>query len=366
MKVECSLDKLKEGINKAEKITSKTSTLESIRSILLIASGKSLKIRATNLSLGLEIEIPAKIEMDGEVVVSGEVLNNTLLNINNQDKTIKLELVNENLVLNNKKTNTLIKSLKVDEFPTIPVVEGGTFDIDTEKFLEGVKAVFYSSAVNDIKPEISSVYIYKQEQNFYFVSTDSFRLAEKNIKVKDLKDFDGIIIPYKNILEIIKLLSDLKEEMKIFYNKNQISFVLPGFYLTSRIIDGTFPDYRQIIPKSFKTKVITLKKDFIEAVRLSNVFSDKFNQIKIAIDPKNKKFEVYSVNKDVGENKTVIDASLEGDALEMNFNYKYILDCLQSINEDSITLEFNEVNRPVIIRGNGDKSFLYLIMPMTR
>lgn len=366
MKLECSIDKLKEAIGKAEKIVGKTSSLESIRSILFIASGKSLKIRATNLSLGLEIEIPANIETEGEVVVNGEVINNTLSNISSQDKLIKLETSNENLLLNNKKTNILIKSTKAEDFPTIPIVEGNSFDVETSKFLEGIKAVFYSSAINDIKPEISSVYIYKQEQNLFFVSTDSFRLAEKNIKTKSQKEFDGIIIPYKNILEIIKLLGDIKEDMKVFYNKNQISFVLPGFYLTSRIIDGSFPDYRQIVPQSHKTRAIVLKKDFIEAIRLSNVFSDKFNQIKIAVDPKNKKVEVYSINKDVGENKTIIDGALEGDAIEMNFNYKYILDCFQSINEDSIVLEFNEVNRPVVVRGNGDKSFLYLIMPMTR
>lgn len=366
MKLECSLDKLKEAVGKAEKIVGKTSSLESLKSILFVATGKSLKIRSTNLSLGLEIEIPANIEKEGEVVVSGEVINNTLLNLGSQEKVITLENNNENLYLNNKKTKVLIKSTGAEDFPTIPAVEGKSFEISADKFMEGVRSVFYASAVNDIKPEISSVYIYSQEQSLFFVATDSFRLGEKNIKIKSSKDLEGLIVPYKNIIEIIKLLSDIKEEMKIFYNKNQVSFVLPGFYLTSRLIDGVFPDYRQIVPSAHKTRAIILKKDLIDAIRLSNIFSDKFNQIKIAVDPKNKKFEVYAINKDVGENKTLVDGALEGEAIEMSFNHRYVLDCFQSIPEDSVTLEFNEANRPVVIRGNGNKSFLYLIMPMNR
>lgn len=366
MKIECSVEKLKDAVTKAEKIVGKTSSLESLKSILFIASGNSLKIRSTNLSLGLEIELPAKIEEEGEVVVSGEVINNTLTNLNLSDKTIRLEKVNENLFLNNKKTSITIKSISSEDFPTIPFVEGNSFEIETEKFMEGIKSVFYSSATSDIKPEIASVFIYSQENQVFFVSTDSFRLAEKSIKTKNAPEIEGLIIPFKNILEIIKLLSDTKGEMKVYYNKNQVSFVRSGFYLTSRLINGSFPDYRQIVPKEHKTRAVVIKKDFIEAIRLSNVFSDKFNQIKLIIDPKAKKLEVYAINKDVGENKTIIEGALEGQAVEMNLNYKYILDCFQSINEDSVVLEMNETNRPMVIKGNGDKSFLYLIMPMNR
>ena len=365
MKIECSTDKLKEAVNKAEKIVGKNSTLESLKSILFVASGSSLKLRSTNLSLGLEIEIPAKIIEEGEVFVAGDVINNTLMNINS-DKVIRLEKQNENLYLNNKKSNILIKSLSSEDFPTIPSVEGSSFEIETEKFIEGIKAVFYSSAINDIKPEIASVYIYSNDNNLVFVATDSFRLAEKSIKTKNLKDVEGLIIPYKNILEIIKLLSDIRGDMKVYYKKNQISFVLPGFYLTSRLINGAFPDYRQIVPKEYKTRAIIIKKDLIDAIRLSNIFSDKFNQVKLVVDPKAKKLEVYAVNKDVGENKTLVDGALEGNAIEMNLNHKYILDCFQSISEDSVVLEMNETNRPIVVRGNGDKSFIYLIMPMNR
>ncbi len=366
MKLECTIEALREAVGKAEKVTGKNATLESLKSILCIASGKSLKIRSTNLSLGLEVELPAKIEQEGQVLVSGEVLNNTLQNITSQDKVVVIESAEGNIAIKNKKSNIVIKSSNAEDFPTIPLVEGASFNIPVTAFMDGVRSVFYSAAVTDIKPEISSVYIYSSGQNLYFVATDSFRLAEKSIKYKDENDIEGIIIPFKNILEITKLLSDMKGDMKVFYNKNQISFTLPGFYLTSRLINGIFPDYRQIVPKSHATRAIILKRDCIDAMRLSNIFSDKFNQIKISVNPKEKLFMVNAVNKDVGENKTLLDGALEGNPIEMNFNHKYILDCFQSINEDSVVFEFQEANRPVVIRGNGDASFLYLIMPMNR
>lgn len=366
MKLECSTEKLKEAVSKAEKITSKNSTLDSLKSILFEATGKTLKIRSTNLSLGLEIEIPAKIDREGVVVVYGEVINNTLLNIGNTEKMVSLEDKEGNIVIKNKKTDILIKTINPEDFPNIPFVEGESFDVDVVKFLDGIKSVFYSSAITDIKPEISSVFIYNNEDNLVFVSTDSFRLAEKTIKVKNLDLSDGLIIPYKNILEIIKLFSDLKGDIKVSFNKNQVSFITSGFYLTSRLIDGVFPDYKQIVPKDFKTKALILKKDLMEAIKLSNIFSDKFNQINLSLSPKDKKMIVSAVNKDVGENKTIVEGVYEGESIEMNFNHRYIMDCFQSINEDSVVLEFNESNKPVILKGNGDKTFMYLIMPMNR
>ena len=365
MKIECSTEKLRDAVNKADKIIAKNSTLESLKTIFFIASNKTLKIRSTNLSLGLEIEIPANIEKEGEFSLLGEIVNNTLNNINDE-KMVNLELKNDNLQLKNKKNSIILKSVPSEDFPNLPDVDGQSFEISVEKFLDGIKSVYYSSSITDIKPEISSVYIYSEENEIYFVSTDSFRLAEKKIKNKNKIDIDGLIIPYKNIVEILKLLAGLTGDMKVVYNKNQISFILPGFYLTSRLIDGVFPDYRQIIPKENKTKVIILKNDLLNALKLSNIFSDKFNQIKIAVRPSKKSLMIYAINQDVGENETVLDASLQGDDIEMNFNYKYILDCFQSIQDDSVVLEFNEINRPILVKGNSDKSFLYLIMPMNR
>ncbi len=365
MKIECGIEKLKNAISQAERITGKNLTLPVLNSILINASGKSLKIRSTNLSLGLEIEIPAKIEQEGVVAVSGSILSGVFSNVS-QNENVVLESVDGNVLIKTKKSKIKIKGQPHEDFPTIPIVEGESFEIEASKLLDGIKSVYYSSSLSDIKPEISSVYVYKDEDYLCFVSTDSFRLAEKKVKIKGIADITGLIIPFKNIPEILRVFGEFSGSIKVCFNKNQISFSGDNIYLTSRIIDGIFPDYRQIIPKNPKIQATILKQDLLNALKLSNIFSDKFNQVNLAIKPKEKIFELSSQNNDIGENKTYLDAALEGENVELGFNYKYFLDCFQSINTDSVCIKVTDAAHPILVLPVSDSSFTYLIMPMNR
>jgi DNA polymerase-3 subunit beta len=365
MKIECGIEKIKNGISQAERVIGRNLTLPVLNSILLIASGKSLKLRATNLSLGIEIEIPAKVEKEGTIAISGVVLSNTFSNIF-QNENIQLEDVEGNLLVKTKKNKIKLKGQPHEDFPTIPAVSGKNFKIESKKLIEGIKSVYYSSSPSDIKPEISSVYIYSNEDKLVFVSTDSFRLAEKKIKVKDLEEIEGILIPFKNVAEILRIFGELEEDIKVCFNKNQISFSSSNVYLTSRVIDGVFPDYRQIIPKESTTEAIVLKQELLNALKLSNIFSDKFNQVNVSIKPKEKIFELSSSNNDIGENKTYLDAAITGENVELGFNYKYFLDCFQSLSTDSISIKLGGATRPIVISPATDNSFTYLIMPMNR
>jgi len=365
MKLECGKEKLKECISLADRITSKNTTLPVLNSILLIADNNILKIRSTNLDVGVEFEIPAKIQKEGVIAVPGVVFNNTLSCLSN-DKNISLDLINGNLEISTKNNTIIIKSQESEDFPTLPKIQDGeSFIIPAQKIIEGVKSVLYSSSASDIKPEISSVFMYHENNSIIFVSTDSFRLAEKKIINKGINEFPGIIIPFKNINEIIRVFEGVDKDIKVMFNKNQISFYYDGVYITSRIIDGIFPDYKQIIPKEYTTEVVVLKQDLIDSLKLINVFSDKFNKVNIKIDIKNEVFELSSKN-DTGENNTNINATVSGDDIDLCFNYRYIMDCFQSIRSDSVVLQFNGNNKPVIIKGVGDNSFTYLVMPINK
>jgi len=365
MKIEWEIEQLKNAILSAERITGKNLTLPVLNAVLLEAVGKSLKIKATNLSLGVEIEIPAKVEKSGTLAVSGSVMAGVFVNLS-QKENVFLEEENGNLLIKTSKSKIKIKGQNKEDFPTIPIVSGSVFNIGAKKFLDGIKSVYYSASSSDIKPEISSVYLYSNDDNLFFVSTDSFRLAEKKIKMKGLEDFNGVLIPFKNINEILKIFNDHNDDLKVCFNKNQISISSEGVYLTSRLVDGIFPDYRQIIPRDKKTEVVVLKQDIINALKIATVFSDKFNQVNLSIKPKEKSFELYSVNNDVGENKTKLDATLEGENVELGFNYKYFFDSLQSIVSDSVLIKINQSSKPMVVSGVSDSSFVYLIMPMNQ
>ena len=365
MNIECIKEKLSYAISKAERITGKNITLPVLSCVLLEAHDSTLTIKATNLDLGIEISLPVRVIKPGKIAVSGSVLYNFISNLT--DKNIILEVVDENLKISTKHNHSTIKAFPTEDFPNIPKIsKEKTFTFNVPGLLKGFKSVMYSSSVSTIRPVLSSVFLFSEEDGVVFVATDSFRLAEKRIGVKKHKEFNQILIPFKNAGEIIRTLEDVKDDVEVCLNENQISFSYEGLYITSRVIDGVFPDYKQIIPKEIKTEVIVLKQDLITALRISNVFSDKFSQVTFRINPKEKVFEITTKNVEVGENINNIDAVVKGDELLISFNYKYIIDCFQSIDSDSVSLSFSDTNKPVVIQGVGDKSFLYLVMPMNK
>lgn len=365
MRIECNAEKLKKALQDAERITGKNLTLPILSSILIVARDKSIKLRATNISLGIEIEVPAKVERDGVVAIQGALLSNLFSTINDPGN-VTLEVIDQTVSITTRNSSFTVKSYSHEDFPTIPVIEGEEMILPVKKFIDGIKSVYYSASLSDIKPEIASVYIYPDNTSLVYVATDSFRLAEKKIKSSVDRDFGGILIPYKNVVEIMKVIDDVPGDISIIFNKNQVAFSAPGLYLTSRAVDGIFPDYKQIIPTEFKTEATVLKQDLLNALKISNIFSDKFNQVTLNLRPGEKVFELASKNSDIGEHKTKIEGSFSGEDVELHFNYKYFVDCFQSISSDSIILKFNQSNRPMIISGANDTTFTYLVMPMNR
>ena len=368
MNIECGQEKLKEIVGYANRIAGKHATLPVLSCLLFDASEKNLlTIKATNLDLGIEITIPIKTIKEGIVAIPSTVLNSLLTNVSGKENVVTLESGQGTVKVNTSRNSGLIKILPHDDFPSIPKAsKENSFSLNSADFVKGLKSVWYSSSVSSIKPELSSVYIYCDGDFVVFVATDSFRLAEKRVKIIKTKDFGQILIPHKNIPEIINILESINDEVEINLDKNQISFIHKGIYLISRVIDGTFPDYKQIIPKTSTTEVIVLKQDFVNTLKLSNVFSDKFNQINVKIEPSSKKFVMTTKNNDIGENTTGLDSVITGEAVNINFNYKYIIDCLQSIDSDSVSLVFSGLNKPVIITPVSDTSFRYIVMPMNR
>ncbi|MFA7252390.1 MAG: DNA polymerase III subunit beta [Candidatus Paceibacterota bacterium] len=366
MKVECSKEKFCSAVSKSEKVTGKNMTLPILSCILIEAKNNLMIFKATNLDLGIEVSIPAKVSKEGLVAVPGSVLNGFLANLSS-DNNLLIEEKDGNLHISNGSSQATIKSHPTDDFPSIPrVKDGKSHEISSSEFVKGLKAVNYSASFSSIKPELSSVYIHADSEGLLFVATDSFRLAEKRIKGKKTEDFGQILIPFKNVNDLLKIIGDEKDLLEINFTKNQISLTYKDTYIVSRVIDGIFPDYKQIIPKEFKTEVVLLKQDLINTLKISNIFSDSFNQINIKVSPSDKKLELKTKNTNIGENVNKLSAVITGEAIEINFNYKYIIDCFQSIDSDSVSLSFNGLNKPMVIRGVSDKTFTYLVMPMNR
>ena len=349
MNFTCNRELIQKCITGAERVTNKNSSLPILNSVLLTTNGKSLIVRATNLEVGVEFQIHAEIKIEGSIAIPGALFSNILTNISNED-TITISVVDNVCKIITKNKNVVVKGFPSDDFPTIPVItEGDSFTLSSQLFVQGVKSVLMSAAISDIKPEISSVYIYQKEKSLFFVATDSFRLAEKKVDYQGEDISQGLIIPIKNIIEIVKIFEPLNESIQFKLTKTQISCVSKSVYVTSRVIQGVYPDYEQILPKNNTTEVVMLKQDLINTLKLSTLFTDKFNKVQFSINPEQKKCLVSTKNSDIGETEESLVVTMSGEPVEISLNSKHLFDCLNIINQDSVIIQFNGSNKPAAI-----------------
>ncbi len=365
MILETVVEKILYAFENAGRITAKNPSLPALANVLFLVKNNTAKIRSTNLSIGIEFDLPVKSESNGVVALDSKTICNFLNSLPKNEK-IKISLSGTALTLTTKNNTTTIKTYPYEDFPTLPTVTGEEIEFPRNSFITGVKSVSFAAALSDIKPEIASICLISDKNTVYFVATDSFRLAEKKEELKKQIDFPQILIPSKNMVEIVRVLEGKNDTIKIIIGENQIACITDGVYITSKIISGSFPDYKQIIPKNFSTEVVVLKQDLINMIKSANVFSDKFNQINLTVATKKKRIECSAKNPDIGEYTGVIEGTIHGDDVSVSFNYTYLLDCLNSISQDSVVLGMNGSTKAIVVRGVSNGSFTYLLQPMNR
>ncbi|MEN9561124.1 MAG: hypothetical protein RIQ56_397 [Candidatus Parcubacteria bacterium] len=364
MKVTVGKQNLLSAIQITERMVGKKESLP-VLSCILLSAQSSFSIRATNLEAGLEVVVSGQIQEKGEVAVSAQILSQTIRSI--VGDMIELWVEEGNLHVQSRGTKTLIKSVPHDEFPILPRSNANGLVISREIFLKGLGSVVYAASPSMIRPELGSVYIQTKGNSVVFVATDSFRLAEKTISNKvDVDEFE-LLIPLKHATELIYVLEKISNEtLSLVVEESQMMIFTSEVYFSSRVVDGNFPDYKAIIPKTPSSEITLLKADFGDMLKKARVFSGEEQQVGLHVYPKKKIFSATARNPQIGEMSDSLDAALSGEDVDINFHIGYLSECLSSIPTDSITLSFSGVGRPLIIRGTGDSSFMYLVMPLNR
>jgi DNA polymerase-3 subunit beta len=366
MKFECSTEQLGMAVSTAVRFIERRVNLPVLSSILLTADKTGrLVLRATNLECGVEITVAAKVASEGVVAVPGSTLSGLLGNM--RAKVVSATLVGEVLKIEADKIAASLKTVPHDDFPILPRVSASTsFTIKSGDLNRAIRNVAYCASTSTIKPELQSVLLFAEVGKLVTAATDSFRLAEKTVSLRDGGSIPQLLLPIKNAAELMRILESANEEVEIYYNEHQISTHVKEIYYTSRLIDGTFPNYRQIVPKSFTTEAIVLREDLSQALRSLSVFADKFAQVSFSVEPDKKAIVLTSRNPDVGEEISTIRSTISGDAVSMNFNGRYLADSLQGISGESVRIHSNGPGKPLLIRDAADDSFYYLAMPMNR
>ncbi|MBC7836991.1 DNA polymerase III subunit beta [Acetobacteraceae bacterium] len=365
MKFECTVEDLGKAVSTAVRFVERRANLPVLASILIVAERGGLILRATNLECGVEINVPAKVSSEGVVAVAGATLAGFLGNV--KGKTISGELAGEVLKLQSERATASIKTLPHEDFPTLPRVAASTsFTVKAGDFMKAVRSVVYCASTSTVKPELQSVLLFADGGKLIAAATDSFRLAEKAVTLRAGSTIPQLLLPARNAAELMRILESASGDVEVYYNENQISTHIGGTYYTSRLIDGAFPNYRQILPKSFTTEAVILREDMASALKSLTVFADKFSQVSLSIEPSKKTLLLSSRNPDVGEQTSTVRATVSGDAVAMNFNGKYLGDSLQAIVGESVRIYSNGAGKPLLMRDAADDSFLYLAMPMNR
>lgn len=348
----------------AERLTGKKESLPVLSCILLDAQN-NLLVRATNLEAGIEVSVPGEIKEKGAVAVPAAVLSQTLRSLSGDIVSFSSE--EGNLLLSARGSKTLIKAVPHEEFPALGVIKKTKgIAAPRQTLLKALQSVAYAASPSIIRPELGSVLISLKQSGIVCVATDSFRLAEKTTPGSFPKEAD-VLLPLKHVAELVHVLEKVaSESVELVMEDSQLTLVVEGVRFVSRIVDGSFPNYKEIIPKDKAAEATLLKADLAEMLRKARVFAGTDQQVGLHIYPKRKTFSATAQSPAVGEMSDSIDAALGGEDLDMNFHIGYLSDCLSSIETDSITLTFAGVGRPLVVRGVGDASFLYLVMPMTR
>jgi DNA polymerase-3 subunit beta len=365
MKLICTQENLIKALTVAEKIVGRNINLPILNNILLETDNGRLKLSSTNLEIGLNYWMRGKIEKEGSITIPAKVITNFVMNL--PKKNIELEVKDDTLDLKCENYKAKIKGISAREFPIIPKVEEEPIiDLEAKEFKNAASQVISTTAVSETRPEITGIFMAVESDELILAGTDSYRLAEKKIKLKKpTNEKNSIIIPRATINELIYIIGEEEGPLKITISQNQILFNFDEVNLISRLIDGQYPDYQQIIPKSFKIKSLINTNELKNAVKIAGFFTNaQINGIKLVLNPSANKVKVSAETGEVGASDSQIEAKIEGEPLEIVFNYKYILDALNNMFDDKVILEMNSSSSPVLIKPEKDKNYIYIIMPV--
>lgn len=365
MRIDVDPGDLKVAVAVASRFVSRQAALEALRGILLIAEGKTLTLRATNLECGVEISIPAKIEDPGLAAVPGTTLSSLVGNMLSGGK-VSIAVAGSLLSVKTERSSSNMKTLVHEDFPILPTVSAEqSFSVKASELAKTLRSVAFCAAVSGIKPELQSILVVGERGMLTAAATDSFRLAEKTMPLKGA-DIPRLLIPIRNAAEMIRLLEEERGEVDIYYSNDQLSVRTGDAYFTTRLIDGTFPNYKAILPNAYATEAVVLREDLSQALKALSLFSDSYAQVGLLVEPKKKSVTFSARNTDIGEHTATLSAAAQGESIDMHFNGRYIADALSSITSESVRLGFNGTGKPLAMLPAGDTSFVYIVMPMNR
>ncbi len=368
MKVKIKQNAIALALSTVGRAINPNNTLPILNNILIQAQENSLIFSATNLEIAITLNMQANVVEEGSITVPAKLISNYVNLLPNEELTIETT-EDLNVKIHAKKSDTKIKGLKSDDFPSIPQIKEAitSFELKAADLEKAINETYFSASLNTSRPILSGVYISAEEDNLILAATDSYRLSERKVKLSSKVDKSvNCIVPSRTALEFAKILGNFsKESVKVTIAKNQILFEVEEIKLLSRLIEGNFPDYTKIIPEEVTTKIKVNASDLSQALKRVNLFAREVNNaITLEADKALKKLTVYTEETRVGEEKTYLDVEIIGENNKISLNSQYLLDVLSVKEGEKIVLGLNEKLSPVKVQPEKTEGYVYIIMPL--
>ena len=371
MKLSCLQENLNKGLSTVGRAVATRTTLPITQNILLATDQSRLKLAATNLEMAVSCWLGAKVEDEGAITIPARILTEFVSSLPN-DK-IDLVLTKDTLHLKSGRFEAKINGMKADDFPPIPqVTDGMATKIEAEALRLGISQTTFAAASEESRPVLTGIHADFNDTKLTLAAADGFRLAvHKTSILSKVAKQTTIIIPAKALNELSRFLAEQEEPVEITVNqqKTQALFRLKNIEMVSQLIQGTFPNYSQLIPGSYNSRAVIDVADFLRAVRMSSIFArDGSGIVRLVATPGAEgtagKLSVSARAEEIGENVGEIDALIDGEKAQIAFNVKYLSEALGAIHQKQVALETTTSSSPGVIRPVGVANYVHVVMPM--
>jgi len=374
MKVTVKQEKLAQGLNIVSRAVSPRSTLPVLANVLAATDEGRLRLSATNLELGITTWIDADVQVEGSTTIPARTIVDLVGTLPKDDVHMVLDESTQNLHVASGSTNTDIKCIDSQEFPPMPAPDlSNGFQINVGSLKEMIQQVAFAASHDEARPVLTGVLVEGEENQVRMVAADGFRLSIRQaVLANGLEEPFQIIVPARTLNELARIAGDQDEVVTIVILKGrgQIVFRMKDVELTSQLIEGTFPNFDQIVPTSFETRSVISTDLFLKACKQAEIFARESSHIaRLDIQPGDGemqgKIEIYAESEETGSNESVVSANIDGPAMLIAFNVRYLRDVLEVLRTPNFALETTHSESPGVLRPlGGDEGFLHIIMPM--
>jgi len=346
------------------RVTSTKTQLPILGNILLRTDGNRLLVAATNLEVASTQYIGAKIAKPGAITIPSRLITEFVSSL--PKDTIEIKVVNDNIHIKSGKYSSIINGVIADEFPELPTINEKSsisYSIKTDDFKEAVNQTIVAASSDSTRPVLTGVYWHSFEGSLYLAATDGYRLAERRL-VETTSEVSAII-PMQSLQEVLRTIVEESDTVDILFDETQVRFRINEAEIISRLIDGNFPDYRQLIPKQSDISSISDKQEFTRVTKIAGLFArESGGSVTVTVDPGKNTISLHSIASELGENTSEVDAEIKGEG-QITLNSRYLSEALSVIEGDKIELSFSGKLSPCILKSSGKNTdYYHVIMPL--